>query len=113
MATGIKSTFYICVSIHEASSDAQDFSALYEERLTLIEARSKAEAMQKAQQMVKMATHTYKNENGDTISWKCRRVVHVTEMADGALVDGAEIYGRYFRDLDVYERLESELGARM
>ena len=109
MATEIKSDFYICVSIHEASSDAQDSSALYEERLTLIAAGSSAEAMQKAQQTVKAATHTYKNEHGSTISWKCRRIVNVTAMVDSAPVDGAELYGRYFNDLDVYERLNQSL----
>ncbi len=99
---------YICVSIHEASSDAPGFSPLYEERVTLIKAGSKEEARQKASLLVGKARHTYKNEGGDTITWTCRRVVDVVEMVDDAFVDGAEIYGRYFRDLSAYERfLES------
>jgi hypothetical protein len=103
--------FYICKSLHEASCDAPDFPALYEERFTLIEAASNAEAIEKAQQLVKAATHSYKNADGNTISWKCRRIVKVTETVDVAPVDGAELHGRYFRNLDVYERLDAELDA--
>jgi hypothetical protein len=108
-----KADIYICVSIHEASSDAKDFAALYEERLTLIKAASREEATSKAQQTVKAATHSYKNEDGQTISWTCRRIVEVTEIVDNSLADGAEIYGRYFRDLGAYERFETERKQRV
>ena len=104
---------YICVSIHEASSDAKNHAPLYEERLTLIKAGSREEATRKAQQIVRMATHSYKNEAGQTISWTCRRIVEVTEVIDNSLSDGAEIYGRYFRDFDEYERFEAERKQRI
>jgi hypothetical protein len=104
-----ESDFFICLSIHEASCDAQGFLPLYEERLTLIKASSKREATDKAQHMVKAATHSYKNADGQTIAWSCKRIVNVTEIIDSSLADGAEIYGRYFRDLDAYDRLESAL----
>jgi Domain of unknown function (DUF4288) len=55
-----------------------------------------------------MATHSYRNEDGQDISWTCRKIVEVTEMIDSSLSDGAEIYGRYFQDLDAYERFETE-----
>src|ERR1700691_2150487 len=99
---------FICVSIHEASSDAKDFAPLFEERLTLIRAGSRDEATSKAQQLVKEATHSYKNKDGQTITWTCRRIVEVAEIVDSSLTDGAEIYGRYFRDLNAYQRIETE-----
>jgi len=98
---------YICVSVHEGLSDAQGASPLFEERLTLIKAGSEDEARQKASQLVGQARHTYKNVDGDTITWTCRRIFHVTQMVDTAFTDGAEIYGRYFRDLAEYERFEA------
>ena len=98
---------YICVSVHERGSDALDASPLFEERITLIKAGSKDEAIQKASQLVGQARHTYKNEAGDTITWTCRRIVDVVEMVDVAFIDGAEIWGRYFRDLAEYERFEA------
>lgn len=108
MTSTEKTDIYVCVSIHESSSDAQNYVPLYEERLTLIKASSKAEATSKAQQLVKAATHSYKNRDNQTISWTCRRIVEVTEAIDSSLSDGAEIYGRYFRDLIAYERYETE-----
>ncbi len=57
-----------------ASSYAKGFSPLYEERVTLIKAGSKEEAIQKASLLVGNARHTYKNEDGDTSTWTCRRV---------------------------------------
>jgi len=105
----LKADIFICISIHEASSDAQNFLPLYEERLTLIKANSKKEATDKAHRMVKAATHSYQNEDGQTVAWSCRRIVNVTEVVDNSLADGAEIYGRYFRDLDIYNRFESAL----
>jgi hypothetical protein len=80
---------------------------LFEERLTLIKAGSKDEAIQKASQLVGQARHTFKNEAGDTITWTCRRIVDVVETVDDAFTDGAEIWGRYFRDLSEYERFEA------
>jgi Domain of unknown function (DUF4288) len=108
-----KANAYICVSIHESSSDAKDYVPLYEERLTLIKAGSKEAATSKVQQLVKAAAHSYKNEGNQTISWSCRRIVEVTEVIDNALSDGAEIYGRYFRDLAAYERFETERKQRV
>ena len=113
MTSTEKTDLYICVSIHEASSDAKDFGPLFEERLTLIRAGSRDEATSKAQQLVKAATHSYKNKDGHTISWACRRIVEVTEIIDSSLTDGAEIYGRYFRDLNAYQRFETERKQRV
>jgi hypothetical protein len=104
---------YICVSIHESLSDAADHTPLYEERLTLIRASSKEAATSKAQQIVKAATHSYQNQFGQTISWTCRQILEVTEVIDGTLSDGAEIYGRYFADLAAYERFEAERKMRI
>jgi hypothetical protein len=113
MTSTEKTDLYICVSIHEASSDAKGFAPLFEERLTLIKAGSRDEATSKAQQLVKAATHAYKNEDGQTVSWACRQIVEVTEIVDSSLADGAEIYGRYFRDLNAYERFETERKQRV
>jgi uncharacterized protein DUF4288 len=106
--TSEKTDLYICVSIHEASSDAKDFGPLFEERLTLIRAGSREEATRKAERLVKAATHQYRNKDGQTISWVCRRIVEVAQIVDSSLGDGAEIYGRYFRDLNAYERFDTE-----
>ena len=106
--TSEKTELYICVSIHESSSDAKTYAPLFEERLTLIKAPSREEATRKAEQLVKAATHSYKNDDGATISWVCRRIVDVTEVIDNSLADGAELWGRFFRDLGAYERYEAE-----
>ena len=113
MASTETADHYICISIHESSSDAKNYAPLYEERLTLIKASSKEHATTKAQQIVKMASHSYQNEDGQTISWTCRKIVEVTEIIDNALSDGAEIYGRYFRDFDAYEQFETERKQRV
>lgn len=112
-ATETGKNHYICVSIHESSSDAQGYSTLYEERITLIVANSKEEAAHKAQLAVARATHTYKNTEEATITWTCRRIVDVADMVDSEFKDGAEIYGRYFRDIDSYEQFEPHLKGRV
>lgn len=111
--TEIRNNSYICVSIHEASSDALDYSTLYEERITLIIADSKEEAVNKAQRVVMGAMHTYKSQDEKTITWTCKRIVDVVEMVDDSFIDGAEIYGRYFRDLEAYERFEPHLKGQV
>jgi hypothetical protein len=100
---------YICVSVHEATSDAPDFPPRFEERLNLIKASSMKEATEKAAQIVGQARHTYKNEAGETITWTCRRIYHVVDMFDNALTDGGEIYSRGFWDMAEYERFEAHV----
>lgn len=112
MTTKETTGFYVCVSIHEAASDAPGFTPVYEERLTLIQASTKEEATRKAEEKVKGAVHTYTNSDGQAVTWRCRRIVSVSETVDDTLADGAELHGRYFRDLAVYERFESDLKAR-
>jgi hypothetical protein len=73
----------------------------------LIKAGSLEEATEKAAQLVGQARHTYKNVDGDTITWTCRRIYHVEEMFDDALTDGGEMYSRGFRDLAAYEHFEA------
>jgi len=99
--------YYICKSIHERTADAAGFAPLYEERFTLIQATSRAEADKKAKLLVGDAAHSYKNADGNTLTWTCKRIVEVVDTVDTALNDGSELYGRFFNDLDAYVRASS------
>ena len=112
MAPEIKKQPYVCVCVYEAKSNAPDFSALYEERLVLLSAMSEEEARGKAQQLLGKEAHEYVNVEGASVIWTCKCIVDVALVVDESFDDGAEIYGRYFRDFDAYEKFEPRLKGK-
>lgn len=102
-------TAHVAVLLFRATSDEPGFAPLYEERFHLLLAQSLEEASQKAEALRLKPPHSYQNADGFTVTWQCLQVVDVAELVGTELTDGAELYGRYFRDVDAYERFEPHL----
>lgn len=97
---------YVCVAVYEASSDTPNFSPLYEERFILLRASSEEEARNKANVITQASTHDYVNIEGHNVRFSCKCIVDVALAIDDTMRDGAEIYGRYFKDFEAYKRFE-------
>lgn len=109
---GQEELFFICVAIYEATSNAPDSSPLYEERFTLVTAPSQEAAVAKANRLIASVTHRYRSVEGNEVAWTCKQVIDVAPLVDNEFVDGAEIYGRYFRDFAAYEHFEPRLKGK-
>lgn len=100
---------HVAILLYRASSEEPGFVPVYEERFYLLMALSREEAWGKAEAIRARPAHSYQNADGHTVTWTCVRVVDVAETVDDGLSDGAELYGRYFRNLDAYEHFEPRL----
>ena len=99
-------SFYVAVLLYESSSDAPSYEPLYEECFVLIRASTQEEAEARARAHAQQNEQSYQNADGETIRWRPKRVIDVNAVLDDALVDGAELYARHFRDLEAYSRFE-------
>ncbi|NUS42461.1 MAG: DUF4288 domain-containing protein [Mycobacteriaceae bacterium] len=102
---------YVAVLLSEASSDAADHEPLFQESFVLLAAESLEEARENAVMHGRGQETSYRNEDGERITWRLRTVVDVNEVLDPELADGAEIYARHFRDYDSYAAFEPMLSG--
>jgi hypothetical protein len=104
---------YIAVIIYKSTSVSGDKQPLYEESFVLLRATDEAEARSKALAHARNACVSYDNVEGETIRWSLQRVLEVKPVLQDELQDGAELYARYFRDWDAYQRFEPLLGGSL
>jgi hypothetical protein len=104
--TGKAQSFYIAVILYESSSDAPQYTPLYQECFVLIKAESLEEAHRKALNHAEAENVSYLNEKGETITWSLQQIVDVNSVLDEHLEDGAELYARHFRNYDAYRQFE-------
>lgn len=108
----METEFYVAVLLFRATHDGQAGDVLFEESFTLLTASGEEEARVKALALGTNREHSYRNENGELITWKLDRVVDVCLAVDDEITDGAELYSRHFRDYDAYWNFEPLLGGR-
>jgi len=98
--------YYAALVLQKATTGGSPQLPLYEETVILIEAKSDAEARQKAEAIATGRQMNYRNPSGDLVVWSFERVVDVAPVID-TLQHGAEIYSRHFRNYDDYVRFET------
>jgi hypothetical protein len=101
---------FAALLVYESFSSARDYRPLYEETVTLFTAESDEIARRKAQLHGENRETSYDNADGDTITWRLKHVIDVTEVIDNPSDDGAEVYTRHFGNYQAYEMFESQLG---
>lgn len=103
-------TPYVAVLLYEFVRDVPDDTPLYQETITLIWARSKAEAEGKSREFAETRECTYANEAGETVRVSLKHLVDVAEVDDD-LSQTAELYTRHFRDYHAYSSFEPLLNG--
>jgi hypothetical protein len=102
-------SFYIAIILYKSSSDALDYQPLYQESFVLIKAASLEEAKIKALNYGKNESVSYKNENGETITWTLQQVVDVNSVLYDDIdssEDVVDLYTRHFRNYEAYQSFE-------
>ena len=99
------SKMFAAVLVYESASSRKGHQPLFEETVTLLTAESAELAAEKARAHAEARETSYRNEDGDTITWSFRHLVDLVEV-DGPLGDGAEVYTRHFRDYRAYLKVE-------
>ncbi|WP_420759278.1 DUF4288 domain-containing protein [Nostoc sp. CALU 546] len=102
-------SFYIAVVLYESSSNAPDYQPLYQECFVLLKASSLEKAQEKARIYAKKEEVSYKNEDGETITWSLKQVVDVNSVLYDdfdSTSDGVDLYARHFRNYEAYHSFE-------
>ncbi|CAM5449859.1 hypothetical protein GCM10010329_34460 [Streptomyces spiroverticillatus] len=102
---------YIAILLTRATSDADGYEPLYAEDFVLVTADGEEEARDKALAHGRAQETSYENDRGERITWKLLRVVDVSEVLDGSLGDGADLYSRHFRNYEAYRAFEPLLSG--
>jgi hypothetical protein len=97
---------YVAVLLSESSSDAPGYEPLYDESFVLIHADSVEAATERAHGLGQAEQTSFRNQFGETITWRLKHVVDVADVTDEALADGSTVYSRHFRDYAAYRRFE-------
>ncbi|MQA11278.1 MAG: DUF4288 domain-containing protein [Pseudonocardiaceae bacterium] len=97
---------YVGVLLFRATGESEDDHPLYEESFVLLTAEDEETAWAKASSHGREREHSYRNDDGELISWKLEQVVDVCLAVDDEIGDGAELYSRFFRDLTAYRAFE-------
>ncbi|MEO7021315.1 MAG: DUF4288 domain-containing protein [Ktedonobacteraceae bacterium] len=106
-------TFYIAIILYEASSDAPDYTPLYQESFVLLQAHSAEEARQKAFLHAQHEQISYPNEYNEQISWSFKQIIDVSPVLSETFNDGSELYARHFRDYQAYRLFEPLLSGNI
>ena len=96
-------TFHVAAVVLESSSDVPDYKPLYEERFLFIKAGSIQEAKEKAIHYASTPL-SYKNQYGETITWSLKEFVEVKSMDKDEIIDGTELFARFFRNYEAYRQ---------
>lgn len=70
---------------------------LWEEKIILVEASSKEEALNKSKSLASSLEHSYTSATGDQVTWQFVKVGDVQEITDGKLEHGTEIFTRFIK----------------
>ncbi len=94
-------SLYVVVLLLESTISQPDYEPLYEERFLLIKADSEEDAMKKAIQQSNQPL-IYQNQYSETVTWTFKEVVEAKEVNIDKLVDGTEIFARFFQNYEAY-----------
>ena len=106
--------FYIAILLYESVSESGEPGSkepMYEESFVLLQASSEEEARNRALGHASQQCTSYENAEGERIRWSLRHVIDVSQVLDDELVDGAELYARYFKNYAAYHAFEPLLGG--
>jgi hypothetical protein len=70
---------------------------LFEESIVLVRAPEDHEsaALKKAVKVGMAASHSYRNIDGETVSWTFKEVLRVVQVFDSEIAEGSEVYSRF------------------
>ena len=99
-------SMFAAVVVYESACSRAGYRPLFEETVTLLEADSAEHAAEKARAHAEARETSYRNADGDTITWSFRQLVDIVAIGE-PLGDGAEVYTRHFRDYRAYLAVEA------
>jgi hypothetical protein len=89
-------------------------TALYEESVVLLKsATGMAGAEKKATKLGKDASHSYKNVDGETVTWTFREVLDIYQLNDSEIREGSEVYSRFLSAADMQSVRASLSASRL
>ena len=92
-----KKEWYVVRALYRLGVKAQTRSrkrALLEERILLVRSAPQA-VLTIAKTAALTREHSYKNSNGQRVSWKLQQILDVSKVIETAIRHGTEIYNRY------------------
>ncbi|WP_053926544.1 DUF4288 domain-containing protein [Streptomyces chattanoogensis] len=102
---------HVAIVLMEAHSDAAERPPLFQENFLLVHAPDEKAARERVAGWARRAATSYRNDEGETITWRLRTIVDVKEAEDTDLTRDADLYTRHFRDYASYERFEPLLSG--
>ncbi|MFG2141129.1 DUF4288 domain-containing protein [Streptomyces sp. NPDC048650] len=102
---------HVAIVLMEAHSDAAGRPPLFQETFLLVHAPDEKSARERVVQRARAAETAYRNDRGETVTWRLRTIVDVKEAEDTDLSGDADLYTRHFRDYASYERFEPLLSG--
>lgn len=97
---------YVAILLYETSSDAVDYEPLYREDFVLIHAESLEQARDKAIARARAEEGSYRNGDGELITWTLKHLVDVNSALQDDLSGDADLYARHFRNFPAYRDFE-------
>jgi len=94
-------TYYVGVVVIESVVNASGDRPLYEERFLFVKAASEQEARAKVLQY-SVQPVSYQNQYAETVTWTFKELVGVNQMVKDEIIDGTELFSRFFRNYDAY-----------
>ena len=74
-----------------------DAGGIREESIRVLLADSRHEALSKARKLGRENEITYKNDAGEDVTWRFRRVLEVQDLCEEILYDGVEVFSTLSR----------------
>lgn len=102
---------HVAIVLMEARSEAADRPPLFQENFLLVHAPDEKAARERVEQWAQVAGTSYRNDQGETVTWRLRAIVDVKEAEDTDLTRDADLYTRHFRDYAAYEKFEPLLSG--
>lgn len=103
----MSTAFHVAVMVYKSSSNSPNYQSLYEESITLIKAASETEAREKAKNLADERSSTFKNQNGEEISWALHKIIDISPMLEDKIGNVTEVYSRHFSNISAYNQFES------
>jgi len=91
---GWYSAMIIYESEVEGTPGTPDPLTIREESIRIFRAESESTAWKKAEEVGQQNEHSYKNEQGELVTWRFVRVVEVQDLCEVQLADGVEVFSR-------------------
>lgn len=79
-------------------ANPSDRKVLFEESIKLFCADNRKEAEQKALALGKKHAVSYKNENGEAVTWSFIKVIEIQSISEESISDGIEVFSYLYYD---------------